>query len=340
MPNTTLSGLPAQRQRVVVSAPVTDDTRNAMRERLARSGLVLVDNPRGASILDGEALKRALVGAHGLIVGPGDITESVIDVASDLRVISKFGVGVESIDVEAATRHGVAVTYTPGANAASVADLCLTLMLGLARHLPKATAEVKSGGRERIVGAELAEKTLGLIGVGSIGRAVALRAQAFGMRVIARAPTSGQGFAEAHDVQTASLEEVLRQSEFLSLHVPLTDETRNLIGSAELALLPRGAFVINTARGALLDEAALETALRSGHLAGAGLDVLVDESGYTSPLLQMDSVIATPHIGGATHEALERTAMGAVDNLVMVLQGQSSRSVVNPSVVSLARHAE
>lgn len=316
-------------QRIVVTAPVPPDVRAVMERRLTEAGLQVIPNPGGVGVLGADDLAALLPVASGIVIGPGELSAELIDSAPRLRAISKFGVGVEAIDLDAATRAGIGVTSTPGVNADSVADLTLALILSLARRLPEVTAALRAGRFERAAGMELAGKTLGLVGLGAIGQAVARRAQAFGMQVVGRAPTSAADYAGEQGIELAPLEELLPRCEVLSVHTPLDDCTSGLIGASELAALPRGALVINTARGGIIDEAALLAALRSGHLGGAGLDVFADEPPGDNPLLALDSVIATPHVGGATREAFLRAGLAAVDNLLALLHGEAPRALLN-----------
>lgn len=261
----------------------------------------------------------------------------MISAAPKLRAISRFGVGVDSIDVGAATQAGIGVTYTPGTNTDAVADLTMAIMLGLARSIPAAAGSMRSGVFERFVGVELSGQTLGLIGLGSTGLAVSRRAQACGMRVVALARPSAALRAKQYGIELLTIDRLLTRADVLSVHVPLTAETRGLIGHAELAALPRGAFVINTARGGVVDESALLLALKSGHIGGAGLDVFEREPPGDNPLLRLDSVIATPHIGGATHAAFLRTGLEAVDNLIAVLGDDPPPTLLNPEALKVIR---
>lgn len=320
-------------QGIVITTPAPPDVRAAMERRLTDAGLQIIANPDGASVLDADDLAALLPYATGIVIGPGRLSKELIDSAHRLRAISKFGVGVETIDLDAATRAGIGVTFTPGVNADSVADLTMALILSLARRLPDVTAGLRAGRFERPAGMELAGKTIGLVGLGAIGQAVARRAQAFGMRVVGRAPTSAVDRAGEQGIELASLAELLPLCDVLSIHTPLDQGTSGMIGASELAALPQGALVINTARGGIVDEAALLAALRTGHLGGAGLDVFADEPPGDNPLLSLDSMVATPHIGGATREAFLRAGMRAVDNLIALLRGEAPPTLLNPEAL-------
>jgi D-3-phosphoglycerate dehydrogenase len=232
------------------------------------------------------------------------------------------GVGVDHIDLEAARRHGVVVANCPGANSHAVADLAIGLMIDLARSICAVNGEVHNRVWRSRQGVELWGKTLGLVGLGMIGQGVARRARGFDMRVLAFDPYAGPGVAERLGVQMVALDELLAASDFVSLHAPLTPETHHLIGAAQLALMPPHAYLVNTARGGLMDEAALAEALAQGRLAGAALDAFAAEPPWGSALLDLPNVVATPHIGAHTRESIERVGVLAVRNVVNVLEGK------------------
>jgi D-3-phosphoglycerate dehydrogenase len=267
-----------------------------------------------------ERLIELLSGVDGAIVGVVPLTARVLENAPQLKVVSAHGVGVDYIDLQAAARLGVIVANCPGANDQSVADLAIGLMVCIARQIPLADQNVRGGKRGRYEGCELWRKTLGLIGLGRIGRAVARRALGFDMQVLAYDPYVDEKQAEVMGVRMASLEEVIASADFLSLHAALTEETRHLIGKRELEWMKLSAFLINTARGGLVDEEALCTALVEGKLAGAALDVFAVEPPLNSPLLGLNNVVVTPHIGAHTKEAIERVGVLAAQNVVKTLQ--------------------
>jgi D-3-phosphoglycerate dehydrogenase len=262
-----------------------------------------------------ERLRAALPEADGLIVGQLAVGGDLIAAAPGLRVIAVHGVGVDGIELEAARRHGVVVANVPGANHEAVADLTLCLLLALTRRVVEASAATRAGRWERFVGVELGGRTLGIVGLGRVGRAVAVRAAAFGMTLIAHDP-----FVEAppEEVELTTLDDLLTRADAVTLHAP---GDRLLLGAAELARMKPGALLINTARGALVDEAALHAALASGRLGGAGLDTFAVEPPAGSPLLALDNVIATPHMGGHTREAIARMSLAAARSVVAVLEG-------------------
>ncbi|AOB29432.1 hydroxyacid dehydrogenase [Bordetella sp. H567] len=255
-----------------------------------------------------------------------------------LKAISKHGVGVSNIDVTAASERGIPVYVTPGANAASVAELTIGLMIAAARRVPAMDRALRAGRWERMQdGRQLDGLTLGLVGYGQVGQRVARVALALGMRVIAFDPAYTGDSPVPGVERAASLDMLLPQAEVLSLHVPLNAHTRGLLGEAQLARLPAGAILVNTARGEVVDENALVAALRRGHLHSAGLDTMaVEPLPADSALLALDSVVLTPHVGGSTPSALALMATGAAANVLAVLAGQppDPSRCVNPQVLA------
>jgi D-3-phosphoglycerate dehydrogenase len=263
--------------------------------------------------LKGEDLARAIEGVHAVIVRSSTrITRESLKYADELQVIGRAGVGVDNIDVDAATERGVAVLNAPSGNTVSAAELTFALILACVRRIPAADRSMKAGewDRKTFTGTELYGKTLGLVGAGRIGGEVARRARAFGMRVCAYDPYLTQERASALDIELLPLDDVIARADVLSLHVPLTDTTAGLIGAQQLARMKRGAVVVNAARGGVIDEAALADAVRSGHLAGAGLDVFAEEPLPSDhPLRAAPGVVLTPHLGAATEEAQHNVAL-------------------------------
>jgi D-3-phosphoglycerate dehydrogenase len=260
----------------------------------------------------------------------------LIDAAPALRVISRHGVGYNNVDLESATRRGVPVLIADGANGQSVAELTVGLALAVARKITTQDVSIRSGQWNRAdVGIQVAGKTAGIVAFGAIGRRVADILQAMGMRIIAFDPLASDRSDER--IRWAdTLDELLETSDLVSLHCPLTPETRNMIGSAELARMKRGAILINTARGGLVDELALARAVTSGHLAGAGLDTFADEPlGASHPFLSVPQIVMTPHVGGNTDAALDGVAISAARNVLDVLiDGKVDRRLlVNPAVL-------
>jgi len=283
--------------------------------------------------------------AEGAIVSslfPG--TGETFDRAENLRVVGRVGIGVDNIDLAAATERGICVTHTPDAPTESTAEFAVTLMMAVARRLKIADRRLSAGQWARVpetMGFDLAGKTLGLVGLGRIGGRVAEIALALRMRVMAFDPYVTPDRAASVGVQLApDLQTVLREADVLSIHAPLTEETWGIIGAAELALMKKGAIVINAARGPLLVESALLEALRSGHLSGAGLDVWDPEPPkQDNPLLYMDNVIIAPHIAGFTHEGRLRSNPAAVEQVLMALRGEHPTWLVNEAVWEKRRRA-
>lgn len=291
-------------------------------ERLSRAGLEVLESPFDRPLCE-EELLDLVKDMDAMIVGLDEVTRRVIEEARSLRIISKYGVGVDNIDLEAAAERGIIVTYTPGANAPAVAELTWGLILALARNIVTHHLRLKGGSLKRQTGWELWDKTLGIIGLGNIGREVAKRASAFGMRVLAYDPYVDREHAEGHGAELCPLERVLSESEVVSLHCPLTPETEGIIGSKELEMMKRGALLINTARRGLVEEAALYKALKEGKLRGAAFDTFDDEANLKSPLLELENFLASPHVGAATHESILRMADLAASEVVRVLGGQA-----------------
>ncbi len=262
--------------------------------------------------------------ADGLILGLDACDASVFDAAPRLRVVARYGVGTDTVDLGAAERHGVTVTNTPGANTVAVAELTLGLVLALARDLPGAVSEARAGGWRRSRGWELSGKTLGLIGLGRIGQAVAMRAAAFGMHVIGHDPYA----PEVPGVERVDLDRLWPRADVISLHLGLTEDSHHLIDADVLRRCKPTAVIVNTARGGLIDERALADALREGRLAGAAADAFEHEPPTGSPLLELATFLPTPHLGATTREASRHMGVAAAESVIAVLGGASPRNVV------------
>jgi D-3-phosphoglycerate dehydrogenase len=253
-------------------------------------------------------LPAALADADALVVRSAvQVDDALMQAAPKLRVIGRAGVGVDNIDADAATRRGIVVMNTPGANAVAVAELTIGLMLALARKLPAANATMHAGKWEKksLQGAELRGKTLGILGLGRIGLEVARRAKAFGLEIVGSDPFVSAAVARENGIALVSVEELFAKADYLTLHVGLTPQTHGIVNAKTLATMKKGVRIINCARGELVDDAALVAALKSGHVAGAALDVFVSEPLKDSPYFELDNVILTPHIAGSTGEAQE-----------------------------------
>ena len=289
----------------------------------------VVYNDLGRPLKDGEIIER-LSGADGYIAGVDYITADVIEKMPDsVKVISRYGAGVDRVDIPACTKKGIAVTSTPGANAVAVCELAFALMLCAARNIPRLHGAVEKGEWPRSEGVELCGKTLGIVGMGAIGKNLARRAVAFGMEVQAYDPYFDEAFAKDNGIRRAELDELLSSSDFISLHVPLSGETRHMINEERIGKMKKGAVVINTARGGLIDETAAARALREGRLGGMGLDAFEAEPLTDSPLKGLDRVVLTPHTGAHTAEAVRNMGLMAVENCISVLKGEDCRFVLN-----------
>jgi D-3-phosphoglycerate dehydrogenase len=284
-------------------------------ERLEHEGLELLRQKadvEGCLQLSPAELVSIIPPFHALIVRSGtQVTESILAAGKNLVVVGRAGVGVDNIDVDAATRRGITVVNAPTTNTVAAAEHTITLMLALARKIPQADHSVRVGEwkRERFVGSELVGKRLGLVGLGRVGSEVARRAVGLGMSVVAFDPYVPPERAEHIKVKLVSLHELLSTSDFISLHTSLTGETKKIIGASELSAVKRSARLINVARGALVDEQALLDALDSGALAGAALDVFEHEPPTNQRLLQHERVVLTPHLGGSTEESQTRVSV-------------------------------
>jgi D-3-phosphoglycerate dehydrogenase len=287
-------------------------------------------------------LVKACADAHGILARLGTISTRVIDSAPYLRIIARHGVGVDAVDLEAATRRGVVVTTTGSENAAAVAEYTFALLLALVRKVLVADSGMRKGewSREALVGMELDGRTLGIIGLGAIGRRVARQANGFGMRVLAFDPKIQD--AQDPGIALTSLEDLLERSDVITLHTRLTSETARLIDARALARMKPGAYLVNTARGEVVDQAALIAALSSGALGGAALDTYEQEPlPVDSPLRRLSNVVLSPHVAGQTGAALVRVAISAAQAILDEFAGRQPKYVYNPEAydVRAARDA-
>jgi D-3-phosphoglycerate dehydrogenase len=311
--------------RILVSDPIAADGV----ERLRAAGEVEV-----ATGLSPEELKRRIADVDALVVrSETKVTAEVLDAARRLRVVGRAGVGVDNIDLDAATRHGVLVLNAPTGNTIAAAEHTVGMMLALARNISRADASMHQGrwDRKAFMGSELREKTLGLLGLGKIGFEVArIASQGLKMRVIADDPLVTAERAEQAGAELVDLDTLLAQSDFLSVHVPLNDKTRGVIGAAELARMKKGARLVNVARGGIIDEQALADAVREGHIGGAAIDVFTKEPALPeNPLLAVPELLLTPHLGASTTEAQVNVATDVADQIVQYLGGGGPRYAVN-----------
>ncbi|OGW90726.1 MAG: phosphoglycerate dehydrogenase [Omnitrophica bacterium RIFCSPHIGHO2_02_FULL_63_14] len=283
-----------------------------------------------------EELKAAIADADAAVVRSGtQLTAEVLSAARKLRVIGRAGVGLDNVDVEAASKKGVVVINTPGGNTTSAAEHTFCLLMALARNIPQADASMRRGEweRKKFTGVELYGKTLGVMGLGRIGSEVAKRAAAFGMRTVAYDPYLRSEKAGQIGVELVDMAKLLSLSDFITLHMPLSTDNKYILGEAELKKLKKGVRIINCARGGLIDEKALARAVQAGHVAGAALDVFENEPPKGSPFLALPQVILTPHLGASTEEAQIAVAVDVAVSIVDYLTGRGLKNAVNvPSV--------
>ncbi|QDX27345.1 hydroxyacid dehydrogenase [Sphingomonas suaedae] len=314
-------------RRVVVTQRFFDDATIAYLEANGCE-VVVADLPPGMADggLDHDALVETVRGAAGWIVGHARVTRELMTALPELQVISRRGVGYERVDLEAARDLGRVVCIAVGGNDATVADHAVALMLAVGHRFRETQERMIAGDFAILTGNDLFEKAVGIVGMGRIGRSLARRLQGFDCRILA-STRAGLSDAAPPGVEWVDLDTLVRESDYISIHAPLTDETRFLFDATRIAQMKRSAYLINTARGGLVDDRALLHALRNGVIAGAGLDVYVSESDpamqeVTEALIRLPNVVATPHSGASTHEGLARTNMAAARSVVAVLDGR------------------
>ena len=318
--------------RVLVTPTTFGKEDPDLRSTLEKTVGEVIYSPVGRPLTSSELLPLVKE-ADGYIAGLDQINASVIEAADRLQVIARYGVGVDRVDVEAATQKGIVVANTPGANSVAVAELAIALMLALGRGICRADQATRSGQWPRYSGVGLRGKTVGLVGFGAIGREVASRLNAFGCRVVVADPCVGTDCADTYGVQLVPMEELLALSDFVSLHASLNPSTSGMVDRPFLEKLKRGAFIVNTARGELIDEEALQEALEGGHLAGAALDCFSKEPPPADhPLLRLPQVIVTPHTGSHTDEAANAMGRMSLKACLAVLMGERPAHIVNPEV--------
>jgi D-3-phosphoglycerate dehydrogenase len=311
---------------------VTDSLQEIGVETLRREGVRVDVIPT----LPPDELARRIGPYAALVVRSATrVTAEVIEAGPALEVIGRAGVGLDNVDLEAATRRGIVCMNTPGGNTIAAAEHTMALLLAVARKVPQAHAHLRGGKweRERFLGAEVYGKTLGVVGLGRIGTEVARRAQGFQMAVVAYDPYLGTEVAERLGVELVDLEALLRRADFITVHLPLTKETRGLLGAAEIGRMKPGVRLVNCARGGIVDEAALAAAIQAGHVAGAGLDVFEREPPWGSPILDLEPVVVTPHLGASTEEAQSQVAIAIAQQVAdLLLRGVVRHAVNAPSV--------
>jgi D-3-phosphoglycerate dehydrogenase len=322
--------------KILVTARSFRKTPGRHKELLEQSGHQVVESTLDRPLKEAEMVEL-ISDVDGAILGLDEVTARVIAAGKRLKVISRYGVGVDNVDLEAATAAGVAVTNTPGANSIAVAELTIGLMLALARRIPQHNASAKAGSWSMVTGIELAGKTLGIVGLGQVSREVIRRASVFDMKIVAQTGYPDKELADQYGVEYLPLERLLKESDFISLHCAFSPERADLIGEKELRAMKPTSYLVNTARGELVDEEALLSALRESWIAGAAMDVFKEEPATASPLIKLDNFIATPHIGATTYESVLRMGVLAVENALQVLRGEHRPYVVNPEVYEKSR---
>jgi len=311
-------------------------------DSLAPEGLAVFENAEGFEVdvklgLKANELKKICGDYDGWVIRSGTkITAELIEAAKNLKVIGRAGVGYENIDADAATKRGIVVMNTPGGNNVTTGEHTIAVMMALARHIPQAVASLKSGkwDRNKFVGVELCNKTIGVIGLGNVGRIVAERAAGLRMKVIGCDPFIAADNVARMGVEPGTLEDIFTKSDFITVHVPLTPDTQGMINKAAFAMMKTGVRIINCARGGIVDEHDLADAIKQGKVAGAALDVYVDEPPKPDhPLVKLDQVITTPHLGASTDEAQLNVAIAVAEQMVDFLAKGVVRYAVNvPSV--------
>jgi D-3-phosphoglycerate dehydrogenase len=321
--------------RILIADPLDDSGLEIFRQAGVHLHILAAeDKPR---------LEELLPDFDALVVRSGTtVNADVLRAGKRLKVVGRAGIGVDNVDVQTATELGILVVNAPTANLISATEHTFAVLLALARNVPAADASLKASvwDRKRFIGLELDGRTLGVIGLGRIGQAVALRGRAFGMKLIAYDPFLDAAVADRHEIDLLLIDEVVERADVVTLHVPLTDETRNILNAERIGRLKKGAIVVNCARGGVLDEEALLAGLESGHLGGAALDVLGTEPPKDFRLVQHPRVVATPHIGAQTREAQERVATQTARMVLDSLSGSLSVTAVNLPFSSAGKHGE
>ena len=318
--------------KILLTTTSFQDTPGAHHDLLAQTGWEII-TARGPL---NEADTLALVGeVDGYICGDDAITRKVLEKARPkLKVLSKYGIGVDKIDVKSATEFGIPVLFTPGVNHTTVAEHNFLLLLALEKNFLFHTDSTRSGGWKRKTGHELLDKTIGIIGMGRIGREVAIRAKAFGMNVLGFDLHWDEKFAAEHGLQHAkTLDDIYKYSDYISLHTSLTPETKDMISAASIAKMKKGVLILNCARGEIVNTNDLIAGLKSGQVGGYGTDVLDQEPPPPDhPLLKLPNVVCTPHVASRTYESVVRQATTSVKNLILAMNGQKPIAQVNPEV--------
>ncbi|MEA4912013.1 MAG: phosphoglycerate dehydrogenase [Oscillospiraceae bacterium] len=302
-------------EKILITPRSFAKTNDAPKKLLESAGYELVVNPYG-TILSKEQMTENIADVAGIIVGVDPLDAEVLAAAKKLRAIAKYGVGTDNIDLDAAKQRGLPVSITRGANSNAVADYAFALIMACARRLTVVNDMCHAKNWKKIVVGDVYGKTVGILGLGAIGKGVAKRAQGFDMKVLAYDIYWDEAYAKANNIEKATPEEIYAQCDFISLHMPLTDETRNMVDAKAFASMKKGTVLVNTARGGLIDEAALIAALRDGTLAGAGIDAFNEEPPANDELYKLENLIMGSHCGASTTGASEAMSMMAAQNLI------------------------
>ena len=318
--------------KVMITATSFSEVSREPEDRLVAAGYELMHNPYGRPMTP-EELRPLLKGIDAVAAGVDQWFPPAFDEADRLKVLARHGAGMDCVDVAECTKHGIVVANIPGANAEAVADMSFALMLAVARHVPEGERTTKAGQWINTYGVDVYGATLGLFGMGRIGKGVARRGRGFNMRILAYDPYFDERFAAEVGVErAASLEQVMREADFVSIHAPLSDQTRKIINADRIGLMKPTAVLVNTARGAIIDEEALADALEAGRIFGAGLDVYATEPPTQSRLLKCQRAITMPHNSSNTPGALRAMGDGVVDAIIAVFEGRRPQYCVNPEV--------
>lgn len=311
--------------KVIITTPSFGKFHNGLIKRMEEKGCEVVK----LIPYSREQMVEEIKNADAWIIGLEAADEDLLQHANQLKLIAKHGVGVDNIDIEAASARGIAVTNAPGTNNDAVADLAFGLMLSVARAIPEANHLVKRGGWGRFDGVSVWGKTLGVIGLGAIGRGVVKRGKGFNMHVLGYDVSPPSQEEVALSIERVSLKKLLQTSDYISLHVPLNQYTKAMIGEDEFSLMKPNAILINTARGGIIDEKALYEALLARKIRGCGLDVFEQEPPVSSQLMGLENLVTTPHIGAYTNEAVQLTSEMSVENVYRLVNGETLKNVVN-----------
>jgi D-3-phosphoglycerate dehydrogenase len=306
-------------------------------DKLSEQGMEVFTREQGFQVEEHlkktpDQLKAILPGFQAWVIRSGTtVTADLIQAAPDLKVIGRAGVGVDNVDIEAATKRGIIVMNTPDGNTISTAEHTVAMLMSMARMIPQAMQSMREEKWERtkFTGCELNEKILGVVGMGRIGTNVARKAKGLGMRIIGFDPYLDPARAQGHEFEIVTLEDIIKRSDFITVHTPLTKETKGLFGAAQIAKMKKGVRLVNCARGGIIDEKALYDGLKSGQVAGAALDVFEQEPPFGNPLLTLDNVVFVPHLGAATQEAQVNVAVVVAEQMVEALKGGRVRNAIN-----------